>query len=214
MDEDVFASEADLSRRAAALERRMRARRSVRAFSSHPVPLNVIEMCVSIAASAPSGANMQPWSFVIVTGADLRRTIRKRSEEVERAFYRERITDEWRKKLESLDLDIRKPFLEEAACLICVFLQRSGLDAEGRRVRHYYPMESVGIATGFLICSLHLLGLSALTYTPQPMAFLSEVLGRPRNERPYMIIAAGYPADGYRPPDLERKGAAEYLTVL
>jgi nitroreductase len=192
----------------------LKKRRSVRSFADAAIPIEVVENCIAIAASAPSGANSQPWTFVLVEDPATKRTIRKQAEAVERSFYETRISDEWREKLKPLGTDAQKPFLEQASFLICIFVQRHGFDRAGKRIKHYYPMESVGIATGFLIFSLHLLGISTLTYTPAPMDFLGDLLQRPKHEKPYMILAVGYPSEDYEPPELERKQENEYLTVL
>jgi iodotyrosine deiodinase len=189
-------------------------RRSVRRFSSEPIPRDVIEDCIAIAASAPSGANSQPWSFVLVEDPEMKRKIRMKSEEVEKSFYAEKITDEWKSQLEPLSIGDQKPFLEEAPYLICIFLQKYSYDQSMEKRTHYYSAMSVGIASGFLITALHLAGISCLTYTPAPMTFLSELLKRPENEKPYMILAAGYPHSNYQPPDISKKAPPEYLTVI
>lgn len=204
----------ELGAKSQALLKNMRSRRSVRAFARRPVPLEVVEDCISIAASAPSGANMQPWSFVLVRDPKTKRAIRRHAEAVEADFYAKRASQEWKKRLAPLNTSPQKAFLEEAPYLICIFAQRHGLDSVGQRVAHYYSLESVGIATGFLIASLHLLGISTLTYTPSPMSFLNELLGRPSRERPFMILVVGYPAAGYAAPVLEKKEVEEYLTVI
>ena len=203
-----------LADRARDLQESMRSRRSVRSFALKAIPLEVVKRCVSIAASAPSGANTQPWSFVIVKDGAMKSRIREQAEAVEREFYAKKITAEWRARLEALNTDAGKGFLEEAPYLICIFVQKHGIDQRGNRVTHYYPMESVGIATGFLIASLHLLGISSLTYTPAPFGFLSKLLERPRNEKPYMILAVGYPNPGCSPPALCRKTESEYLSIV
>lgn len=204
----------DLADRARDLADTMRSRRSVRSYAQKPIPIEVVKRCVSIAASAPSGANTQPWSFVIVRDDAMKSRIREKAEAVEREFYAKKITAEWRTRLEPLKTDPDKAFLEEAPYLICIFVQKHGVDGKGNRITHYYPLESVGIATGFLIASLHLLGISSLTYTPAPLGFLAKLLERPRNERPYMILAAGYPNPDYSPPALSRKQEGEYLTIV
>ena len=163
---------------------------------------------------APSGANTQPWSFVVVSDAATKSSIRKKAEEVEREFYDRRITDEWRSRLESLKTGVEKPFLESAPYLICIFTQTYGIDSQGNRLTHYYPQESVGIAAGFLISALHQLGLATLTYTPAPMGFLRDLLGRPKNEMPYMILVVGCPDEESPPPELEKKSEEEYLTII
>ena len=192
----------------------MKNRRSVRAFSERPIPLAVIERCIAIAASAPSGANLQPWSFVVVQDPSMKKKIRRTAEEIEEGFYRKTSTKLWRDRLKPIGTGPEKPFLEHAPYLICIFFRRFGVDAKGKRSPNYYAAESVGIATGFLISSLHLLGLSALTYTPAPMDFLKKLLDRPENESPFMVIAVGYRDGGYEPPDLARKKREEYLTVI
>ena len=159
--------------------------------------------------SAPSGANRQPWTFVVVTEPALKRRIRAAAEEEERRLYRERISDEWRAALAPLGTDEHKPFLETAPALIVIFRQVHGLEPDGPRrgekVTHYYTQESVGIAAGFLLCALHRAGLATLTHTPSPMAFLGEILERPENERAFLLIPVGYPADGCRVPAIGRK---------
>ncbi len=189
----------------------MRKRRTVRAFSRKKISRLVVENCISIAASAPSGANMQPWTFVLIEDIKLKRKIRKEAEAVERIFYEEKISDEWRQKLKPLNTNNKKEFLTQAPYLICIFAQSYGVDKKGRIVKHYYVSESVGIATGFLIYSLHQLGISSLTYTPAPMNFLNKLLSRPENERPFMVIAAGYPHKNYKPPRLKKKAVDSIL---
>jgi len=193
---------------------KMKKRRSIRSFSNKAIPEKVIKNCIAIAASAPSGANMQPWSFVLVSDNNTKREIKKKAEEAEKRFYSEEITKEWRSRLAPLETTYKKGFLEEAPYLICIFAQRYGIDSGGNKVKRYYVMESVGIATGFLISALHQLGISMLTYTPAPMTFLRELLKRPINERPYMILAVGYPNEKYKPPKLAKKTEEEYLTVV
>lgn len=189
-------------------------RRSIRMFSNKDVPLSLIEDCVDISASAPSGANMQPWTFIIVGSPIIKQQIRTEAEKVEMRFYHEKISHEWRKQLEKLKVDIRKPFLTEAPFLICIFLQKYGYDASGAKVHHYYPYESVGMATGFLVTALQQAGLGCLTYTPAPMNFLKEILQRPENEKPYMIVPVGYPHRDYRPPEIAKKIPDEYRKTL
>ncbi len=189
----------------------MKQRRSVRAFSNKLIPESVIENCIKIAASAPSGANMQPWSFVLVKDKKLKRKIREEAEKVEKIFYNKIITKEWQNKLRPLKTDYRKPFLEQAQYLICVFAQRYGIDNKVKKIKHYYVNESVGIAVGFLIFALHQLGIGTLTYTSAPMTFLSKILNRPINEKPYMILVVGYPKKNYKPPRLIKKKLKEFL---
>lgn len=184
------------------------ARRSVREFSADPVDHDTLLQCIQTAAQAPSGANKQPWTFVLVTDPALKRQIREGAEEEERAFYGGRAGDRWLEDLEPLDLDANKPFLETAPALIVLFAQAYGADKDER---HYYVQESVGIAAGFLIAALHHAGLATLTHTPSPMKFLARILGRPSNERPYLLLPVGHPAPGCTVPDIQRKPLAEVL---
>ena len=205
----------DLVARSAALRSLMCSRRSVRAFDpSRAVPREAIEDCIAIAASAPSGANMQPWTFVLVADPIVKRAILVEAESVEREFYERRASEEWRDALAPLGTNATKPFLEDAPYLVCVFVQRHGIGEDGAKVTHYWPTESASIAVGFLISALHQLGIGSLTYTPAPMGFLGAVLGRPDNERPLMILAVGYPAAAHVPPAIGRKAPAEYLRVV
>ncbi len=180
----------------------MRRRRSVRTFSPDPIPLDVVDKCIETAAQAPSGAHKQPWTFVLVTDPETKAKIRAAAEEEERAFYGGRASEQWLEDLQPFETGPEKPFLEIAPALIVVFAQRHG---ETKSDRHYYVTESVGIASGMLLAALHQAGLATLTHTPSPMGFLSEVLGRPANERPFLLIPIGYPADGCQVPALERK---------
>lgn len=179
-------------------------RRTVRQFSERAVPRSVIEACLEAASTAPSGAHLQPWHFVVIGDPDLKRRIREAAELAEREFYAT-APDEWLAALAPLGTDAHKPYLETAPYLIAVFAQRYGLTEEGERRTHYYVMESVGIAAGMLIAALHHAGLASLTHTPSPMGFLSEVLERPANERPVMLVVTGYPAPEAVVPRLERK---------
>lgn len=192
----------------------METRRSVRFFDPRPIPREVVEASIAVAGSAPSGANMQPWSFVLITDKSLKRKIRERAERIEREFYSRRISDEWKARLEPLGTNERKEFLEQAPYLICIFVQKYGFNENGDRVAHYYPGESVGIATGFLIAALHQLGISSLPYTPAPMTFLIELLNRPENERPFLILAVGYPDENRTPPSIGKKNLHDFLSVL
>jgi iodotyrosine deiodinase len=188
----------------------MRERRSVRAFSSEPVPVELVENAIATAGTAPSGAHQQPWTFVVVSDPELKRRMRVAAEEEERRGYEGRMSDEWLQALARLGTDWRKPHIQDAPYVIVVFEQAYGL-AEGRKVKHYYVRESVGIAVGLLLASLHLAGLATLTHTPSPMGFLARLLGRPENERAYVLIPVGYPAGGAVVPDLERKPLDEIL---
>lgn len=186
-------------------------RRSVRHFSADPVPRECIELALRAARSAPSGAHRQPWRFVVVDDAELKRRIRIAAEDEERENYEHRFPDEWKNALAPLGTDWHKPFLETAPYLVVVFKELHGVDAHGRRVTNYYVNESVGIACGLFIAALHVMGLVTLTHTPSPMGFLSELLGRPANEKPFILFPIGFPADGAVVPALERKPLAELM---
>ena len=198
---------ADMTRAASAFADRMSARRSVREFSSDPVPDGVIESAIRAAASAPSGANIQPWRFVVVTSPERKRRLRLAAEAEEREFYARRAPEEWLNALAALGTDWRKPFLEIAPAVIVVFEVHQGPATP----KPYYVKESVGIAVGLLIAALHHAGLVTLTHTPSPMRFLSEVCERPAEERPYLVMPVGYPAGDAVVPDLIRKPLAEVM---
>lgn len=189
-------------------------RRTVREFSDRPVPRDIIETALLAANTAPSGANLQPWHFVAVSGAATKRKIREAAEIEEREFYEHRATPEWLAALEPIGTDSNKPFLETAPYLIAVFLQKFGELEDGRKVKHYYPTESTGLATGILITALHLAGLVCLTHTPSPMKFLNEILGRPKSERPFLLLVIGYPADDAEVPDINRKSLDEFTSFI
>lgn len=196
----------------------VRRRRSVRDFAADPVPIDLIETAIQSAATAPSGANRQPWKFVVVLDPTIKKRIREAAEAEEREFYERRATAEWLEDLAPLGTDWRKPFLEVAPCLIAVFrldYEPSRL-ADGTEHKHknYYVPESVGIAVGMLLTALHLAGLATLTHTPSPMAFLREILGRPKHEVPFVLIPVGYPAAGARVPDLARKKLDDVRTFV
>jgi nitroreductase len=174
----------------------VKSRRTVREFSGRHIPDVVIRNALLAAGTAPSGANMQPWHFAVVSNPETKREIREAAEREERAFYRGRAADEWLRALQPLGTDENKPFLETAPCLIVVFLKKTTVDEEGIEHRNYYTTESVGISTGILITALHLSGLATLTYTPSPMKFLNRILGRPDSERPFLILVTGYPSSG------------------
>jgi nitroreductase len=204
----------EMRRRARAFCADMQRRRSVRHFSGRPVPREVIEDCLRAAGTAPSGANMQPWHFCIVSDLAIKRQIREAAEERERAFYAERASEEWLDALAPLGTDASKPFLDMAPYLIVIFCQRYGLTPEGDKVQHYYVSRSVGIATGILISAVHNAGLVSLTYTPSPMNFLNELLGRPQNERPFLILVVGYPASDVEVPQIEKKSLSQIATFM
>ncbi len=193
----------------------MARRRTVRDFAPDLVPRAVIEHCLRAAGTAPSGANQQPWHFVAIgKDADLRRRIRVAAEEEEREFYEKRAPKEWLDALAPLGTDPNKPFLEVAPWLIAIFVRAHGVTPEGAVVKHYYATESVGIATGILITAVHDAGLASLTHTPSPMGFLNTLLGRPANERPFLLLVVGYPAEGAQVPDITRKPLEDISSFL
>lgn len=182
--------------RATAFYEAIRRRHTVRDFSTRPVPREIVEQCLRAAGTAPSGANHQPWHFAVIADAGRKRRIRAAAEEEERAFYAGRAGKEWLEALEPLGTDADKSFLEAAPWLICIFGSRKSVGAGGKLRKNYYVPESVGIATGFLIAALHEAGLATLTHTPNPMGFLNEICGRPETDKPYILLVAGYPAEG------------------
>ena len=196
--------ESHMCQQAEAFYQRMRARRSVREFSSDPVPMDVIRNALLTAGTAPSGANKQPWHFAVVTDAAVKREIRLAAEEEEREFYQRRASEEWLADLAPLGTDADKPFLETAPCLIGIFLQKFNPGEDGGKHKNYYTSESVGIATGLLISALHMSGLATLTHTPSPMKFLNKILKRPDDERPYILLVVGYPAEGVKVPNISK----------
>ncbi len=192
----------------------MAARRTVRDFAARPVPREVIEHCISAAATAPSGANMQPWHFAAVSDARLKHDIRVAAEAEEQEFYERRAPQEWLDALAALGTDPRKPFLETAPWLIAIFSVPYHINAEGARVKHYYANESVGIATGLLVTALHHVGLATLTHTPSPMGFLNRMLNRPPHEKPFLLLVVGHPTEGAQVPDIQRKPLTEVSSFL
>ena len=191
----------------------IRSRRTIREFSPEPVPDAVIDLAIEAASLAPSGANMQPWKFVVVKDPTLKREIRIAAEKEEHENYHGRMPDEWLRALAPLQTDWRKEFLEIAPLLIVVFKEDYAFAADGTRVTHYYVNESVGIACGFLLAALNAAGLSTLTHTPSPMGFLRDILGRPKNEKAYLLIPVGYAAAGCTVPDLRKKSRDEVMVV-
>jgi iodotyrosine deiodinase len=189
-------------------------RRSVRDFSDKPVQKEVIENCIKAAGTAPNGANLQPWHFVVVSDSEIKKKIRIGAEEEEKEFYATRAPKEWLDALEPLGTDENKPFLETAPYLIAIFSKSYDLLPDGRQVKLYYPTESTGIATGFLITALHNAGLASLTHTPSPMNFLNEILGRPKNERPFLLLVVGYPAEDAKVPDIKKKSLNEIASFI
>ena len=188
------------------------ARRTIRDFSDKPIPREVIENCIKTAGTAPSGANMQPWHFVLISDPAIKKQIRIAAEKEEREFYENRAPKEWLDVLAPLGTDDHKPYLETAPWLIAVFMQRFGKLPDGHKVKHYYGLESVGIATGMLITAIHNAGLASLTHTPSPMRFLNEILERPKNERPFLLLVVGHPAEDAKVPDIKRKDISRIMT--
>ncbi len=207
---------AEQLRRSAEFTRRLLQRRSVRHFSREPVPVDLIENAIRVAGSAPSGANQQPWTFVVISDPALKREIRIAAEAEEKETYERRMSQQWLDALAPLGTDWRKPHIEDAPYVIVVFRQAYGIrrdaaSGEETRVMHYYSEESVGIAVGFLLAALHISGLATLTHTPSPMKFLSELLDRPPNERAFVLIPVGYPADDAEVPAIGKKGLDEIM---
>jgi len=205
----------EMQRRGAEFHESMDQRRSVRMLSDEAVPIELIELAVRAAGTAPSGAHHQPWQFVVTGDADVKRRIRLAAEEEERTNYEDgRINEEWRRALAPIGTDWHKEFLEIAPWIVVLFEERYGLTPDGERRHHYYVKESCGIAAGMFMTALHQMGLCTLTHTPSPMAFLTKVLGRPENERPFVLFPIGYPEPGCLVPDLRRKPLDEIMTVV
>jgi len=201
-----------MKQRASNFYEQIRTRRSIRDFSDTAVPDSVIENCLLAAGTAPNGANLQPWHFCVVKNPDVKAEIRKAAEAEEYEFYNGKAPQDWLDALAPLGTDESKPFLEIASTLIVIFSQSHGVDEAGEKVKHYYVTESVGIATGFLIAALHDAGCATLTHTPSPMKFLNRILGRPSNERPFLVLVVGQPADGALVPDITKKPLSEIAT--
>lgn len=203
-----------MTRRAVEFYDDIRRRRTVRQFSTRPVPRAVIDNCVRAAGTAPSGANIQPWHFVVVSDPAVKRIIRTEAEKEEHEFYHHKAPQEWLEALAPLGTDEHKPFLEDAPYLIVIFAESYGVLPDGGKVKHYYAQESVGIATGLLIAAVHHAGLVSLTHTPSPMRFLNEILGRPTHERPFLILVTGYPAGGATVPSITKKPLEQIATFI
>ena len=207
-------TESEMEKRAHAFLEELRRRRTVRDFSDRPVPRNVIETCILAAGTAPNGANHQPWHFAVVADPEVKKTIREAAEEEEKEFYSGRAPKEWLKALEPLGTNEEKPFLERAPYLIVIFGESYAVGEDGNKEKNYYVMESVGIATGMLITAIHRAGLVSLTHTPSPMGFLNEILGRPKNERAFLILVVGYPETDATVPDIEKKPLEQICTFV
>lgn len=203
-----------MKQRAGEFRLEMQRRRTVRDFSDRPVPREVIEECIRTAGLAPSGANLQPWHFVVVGDPRVKREIRIAAEQEEREFYHRRATQEWLDALAAIGTDERKPFLETAPYLIAIFGRNHSHLPDGRRVKNYYVSESLGIATGFLIAAIHNAGLVSLTHTPSPMGFLNGILNMPPDAKPFLILVVGYPADDARVPAITKKPLEEIVTFV
>jgi len=189
-------------------------RRTVRQFSNRPIPREVIEDCLRVAGGAPSGANLQPWHFVVISSPEVKRQVREAAEKEEYDFYHKRAPREWLEALAPLGTDEHKAYLETAPYLIAIFSQSYGLTSSGHKVKNYYVMESVGIATGMLISAVHMAGLVSLTHTPSPMGFLNLILGRPAHEKPFLLLVVGYPAEDACVPDISKKTLEEMATFV
>jgi iodotyrosine deiodinase len=204
----------EMKQRASFFRQEMQRRRTVRQFSDRPVPREIIEDCLLVAGSAPSGANLQPWHFVVVSNPKVKREIRIAAEQEESEFYNRRAPQEWLDALALIGTDENKPFLEAAPYLIVVFGKNHDFLPDGRRVKSYYVHESVGIATGFLIAAVHNAGLVSLTHTPSPMGFLNTILDISPDEKPYLILVVGYPAENAQVPLIEKKYLEEIATFI
>ena len=206
--------EDEMKRRASEFYEEMIRRRTVRHFSDRPVDRSVIEDCLRAASTAPSGANQQPWSFIVVSDLTVKRLIREAAEKVEQEFYSKEATKKWVKDLDHLGTVPSKPFLESAPYLVVIFSKLYDYSSTDEKKQHYYVSESVGIATGMLITAIHHAGLVSLTYTPSKMRFLNKILSRPSNEKPFMILVAGYPAEDAVVPVIEKKSLQDIATFI
>ena len=204
----------EMQERAQQFRESLQRRRTVRDYSDQEVSIDVINECLLAAGTAPSGANLQPWHFVVVSDPATKTKIREGAEVEEREFYEKKAPQEWLDALAPLGTNDKKPFLEVAPFLIAIFVQRYGLKPDGSQFKHYYPIESVGIATGMLITALHNAGLATLTHTPSPMGFLNEILGRPKNERPFLLLVVGHPSGDAEVPDITKKTLDDMVTYV
>ena len=201
----------EILKRSSQFFKEMNTRRTVRDFSDKVIPIEVIDTLIRTASSAPSGAHKQPWTFCVVSNPEVKKQIRIEAEKEEQESYSGRMSEEWISDLLPLQTDWKKPFLEIAPYLIVVFKKAYDLDENGSKHNHYYVAESVGLACGFLLTAIHQAGLVALTHTPSPMNFLSKILNRPENERPFLLIPVGYPANETFVPELRRKELNEVV---
>jgi iodotyrosine deiodinase len=202
----------EMKERSGWIKNELQRRRSVRDFDDRDIPEQVINDCLIAAGTAPNGANLQPWHFVVIKDPGLKKKIRAAAEKEEKEFYDSRASEEWLNDLYPLGTDFRKPFLEKAPCLIAIFSKSYGINQDGSKKKHYYVKESVGIATGMLITALHHAGVATLTHTPSPMGFLNELLDRPENERPFLLLVTGYPDRDAKVPDIQKKELHEIAT--
>jgi nitroreductase len=207
-------SESEMLKKSKGFYESVRNRRTVRDFSDKPVPIEIIENCIKSAGTAPSGANLQPWHFVVVSNPEIKKKIRVAAEEEEKEFYTNRAPKEWLEALQPLGTDENKPFLETAPYLIAIFYKSYDLLPDGKQIKQYYALESTGIATGILIAAMHNAGLVSLTHTPSPMNFLNDILGRPKNERPFLLLVVGYPAEDAKVPDIKKKELQEIASFV
>ena len=201
--------ESEMKARAKSFYEEIKRRRTVRDFSDRPVPIEIINQCLLAAGTAPNGANLQPWHFAVVQSPQIKRAIREAAEKEEAEFYNGKAPQEWLDALAPLGTEASKPFLETAPYLIVIFSQSHDVKEDGTKVKHYYANESVGIATGFLINALHHSGLATLTHTPSPMKFLNNILDRPSNERPFVLLVVGYPDENATVPSITKKSLGE-----
>ena len=204
----------EMKQRASDFFNEIKKRRTVRDFSSKSVPHEIIEKCIQAAGTAPNGANKQPWHFVVINNPNVKREIRLAAEKEEREFYDKKAPEEWLQAIEPFETTAEKPFLETAPYLIAIFSQSYEISANGQKIKNYYVQESVGIATGILITALHLSGLVSLTHTPCPMGFLNQILKRPSNEKPFLLLVVGYPAEKAKVPDIRKKTLQEISTFI
>ncbi|MCH7973066.1 MAG: nitroreductase family protein [Bacteroidetes bacterium] len=207
-------NEEEMLKRSKEFYDKIKKRRTIRHFSNKKIPIDVIKNCLLAAGTAPNGANMQPWSFVVITNKTIKKEIRIEAEKKEKIFYTTRATKEWLEALEPLGTDEHKDYLEEAPCLIAIFSKKIDILPNGKKVKQYYAQESVGIATGFLIAALHNAGLATLTHTPSPMGFLNKILNRPEYERPFLLLVLGYPSENAEVPNIRKKPLNEIADFI